>query len=334
MITPIWKPAVYQGSERMKGYFEGWYYKVADRNGKNTVAVIPGVSFERSGQAHAFIQLAGSKIEKPGYFRFPVTDFKFCRNEFKNEIAGNRFGLNYLELYAGSEDGSRISGCLEFNKLNPWPVRPFSPGAMGPFAFLPFMQCHHGVISMDHEVNGSLQINGAIIDFTGGRGYMEKDWGRSFPSYHIWAQSNHFGSAGISFMFSLASVPWLGMSFDGFIAGLLHEGKLYRFATYTGTRVDSIEFGASSIDVYLRSRRHHLEIHLPVVAGIALKTPISGKMGGTLHESLDAVIHVKLTNAPAKGGGVIFEGSGFCAGLEIAGTIDTLKQKWVSGKPE
>ncbi|MBN1369544.1 MAG: hypothetical protein JW954_04840 [Dehalococcoidaceae bacterium] len=329
MMNRIWKPAVYQGSKRMKTYFEGWYYKMVDAGCQNAVAVIPGVSFERSGQAHAFIQLAGSKLEKPGYFRFPVTDFRFSRKEFSNEIAGNRFGLNYLELDAGGEDGSRISGRLEFENLSPWPVSPLSPGAMGPFAFVPFMQCHHGIISMDHDVKGSLQIGTSNIDFSGGRGYMEKDWGRSFPSYHIWAQSNHFNLDRTSFMLSLANVPWLGMSFDGFIAGLLFEGKLYRFATYTGARLAAIEFGSSSINVHIRSRQHHLEISLPVIDGIALKTPVGGAMGGTLHESLDAVIHLKLKNAPAQGGGMIFEGSGTSTGLEIAGNITKLKQKWI-----
>jgi len=328
MISRLWKPAVYQGSKEMKTYFEGWYYKMVDAACRNTVAVIPGVSFERSGRAHAFIQLAGSRLEKPGYFRFPITDFKYSRTEFQNEIGRSRFGLNYLELDAEGDDGSRLSGRLEFDNLSPWPVSPLSPGAMGPFAFMPFMQCHHGVISMDHDITGSLQIDSTTIDFSGGRGYMEKDWGRSFPSYHIWAQSNHFGPERTSFMLSLANVPWLGMNFDGFIAGLMHKGTLYRFATYTGARVNSIVFGSSSINVRIQSRNHLLEVELPLVTGIALKTPVEGQMGGTLHESLDALIHVALKHAPAKGGGVIFEGSGAGAGLEIAGNTAKLKQKW------
>jgi len=80
--------------------------------------------------------------------------------------------------------------------------------------------------------------------------------------------------------------------------------------------------------VKIRSRHHLLEVELPLVKGIALKTPVEGQMGGTLHESLDAVISVRLRQAPAKGGGVKFEGSGGSAGLEIAGRIEKLKQKW------
>ena len=42
------------------------------------------------------------------------------------------------------------------------------------------------------DSSGSLEINGAEISFEGGKGYIEKDWGRSMPSDWIWIQSNHF----------------------------------------------------------------------------------------------------------------------------------------------
>ncbi|WP_243392439.1 MULTISPECIES: tocopherol cyclase family protein [unclassified Mesotoga] len=31
-----------------------------------------------------------------------------------------------------------------------------------------------------------------MIDLTGGKGYIEKDWGRSLPDAWIWMQSNNF----------------------------------------------------------------------------------------------------------------------------------------------
>ena len=43
------------------------------------------------------------------------------------------------------------------------------------------MECYHGIVSMDHTVNGLIEINNEKIDFSEGRGYIEKDWGRSFP---------------------------------------------------------------------------------------------------------------------------------------------------------
>ena len=35
-----------------------------------------------------------------------------------------------------------------------------------------------------------------------------------------------------------AIIPWLGSTFWGTIVGLWHEGRLYRFATYTGAKME------------------------------------------------------------------------------------------------
>ncbi len=105
---------------------------------------------------------------------------------------------------------------------------------MGPYSFAPFMECYHGVLSFDHDMNGTLIMNGESVNFDGGRGYIEKDWGRAFPRAWVWGQSNHFDHPGTSITISVATIPWLRTSFRGFIIGLWHDRKLYRFATYTG----------------------------------------------------------------------------------------------------
>lgn len=56
-----------------------------------------------------------------------------------------------------------------------------SPGIMGWYAWVPTMECYHGVVSLDHAISGKLMIEDQAHDFNGGRGYIEKDWGKSFP---------------------------------------------------------------------------------------------------------------------------------------------------------
>lgn len=52
----------------------------------------------------------------------------------------------------------------------------FSPNAMGYFSYLPFMECYHDIISMNHNLKGALTVDTKGYDFTGGKGYIEKDW--------------------------------------------------------------------------------------------------------------------------------------------------------------
>ncbi len=42
------------------------------------------------------------------------------------------------------------------------------PGIMGWYKYVPFMQCYHGVVSLNHELKGQLRINGSEHVFDDG----------------------------------------------------------------------------------------------------------------------------------------------------------------------
>lgn len=293
-----------------------------------TVVIIPGVSFAREGSdRHAFIQVAQSSRSGARYFRYGIDDFSSASDRFYINVDASVFGRDGFTIDARDESGY-VVGKLKFSNHHPWPIRPLSPGAMGPFAFLPLMQCYHGVISLDHSISGSLQIDGRTIDFDGGRGYMEKDWGKSFPLYHIWFQTNHFDAPGTSIMVSIARVPWLSFSFNGFIAGLLHEGRLFRFASYTGARMEKVKLEHGNLEITIKSRRHLLEVNVPVESGVELKAPIAGQMSGKLQETLKASACVRFSRIEGRHQQLLFEGTGRKTALEIAGKIEKLWEKY------
>ena len=80
---------------------------------------------------------------------------------------------------------------------------------MGPYSFVPFMECNHGILSMDHALKGELLVNEVHTNLDGGPGYVEKDSGRGFPRGYVRAQSNHFSEEGTSISASVAEIPWL-----------------------------------------------------------------------------------------------------------------------------
>ena len=222
-LRKIWKPEIYQGKAVMKGYFEGWYYKLADKNGNYICAIIPGVSFDYQGKdSHCFIQFLTNSISNlSNYYRYDIKDFSYSPDSLDIRLGRSTFRLNGIDLDI-EDDASSITGALKFYNMTPWPVKLFSPGAMGWYAFVPFMECYHGVLSFNHQIEGQLSVDGVKIDLNGGKGYIEKDWGKSFPKYHIWLQTNHFTNPGTSLLVSVANIPWLGKYFDGFLIGLLY----------------------------------------------------------------------------------------------------------------
>ena len=320
----LWTPAMYQGGRR-DGRFEGWYFKAVDASGTVPFAVIPGISWdEAGGTSHAFVQVvrAGGHTR---YFRYPVTAFEFERmRTFGVSVGGNVFTQHGMRLDLSDDEGT-VSGGLSFGAWTPWPVHALSPGIMGWYRFVPRMECYHGVLSMDHAVDGTITLGDETLTFDGGRGYIEKDWGTSFPSSWVWAQTNSFGRPGVSLTFSVARIPWLGSAFVGSIAGLLLDGELHRFATYTGARLVAIETRPCCAHAVLRDARHELEVTAEGAAPAALKAPVHGRMVARADEALGATVRVTLRSlAGPAGSEVLFDGTGTAAGVEVMDRLGEL----------
>jgi hypothetical protein len=190
---------------------------------------------------------------------------------------------------------------------------------MGPYAFVPFMECYHGIVSMDHTIAGEIEVEGETIDFTNGRGYIEKDWGRSFPSAYFWMQSNHFSQPGVSIKASVAKIPWIRKAFVGFIAGLWWGDRLFRFTTYNKSVLRKSFADSEKVELVIENKKYRIEILARRTAATALASPIIGFMDGRIEESMTAALEVKLTDLKNKN--VIFHDKGRNAGLEVAGKI-------------
>ncbi len=310
--SKLWHPDWYQDGPKRQGYFEGWYFKCVNAGAQHAIALIPGISLTPDGAgSHAFVQLirAGGHTV---YWEYPADEFRFAPDRFEIEVGPNRFSSEGAWLDAEGVAG-RIAGELRFGDWIGWPVRPLSPGIMGWYRFVPFMETYHGVLGLDHSVDGELEIDGVALGFDGARGYVEKDWGRSFPSAWVWAQSNHFGAPGTSVTISVARIPWLGGSFVGYIVGVLHDGELYRFTTYNGAKMRAFSIREGQARMSLARAGLTLELTVDGAHPGELRSPVLGAMDGTVWESLDATIGVRLS----RGDSVVFEGTGLHAGVEL-----------------
>lgn len=318
LLRKIINPEIFQGRNKRKNYFEGWYYKLIDERMENVLALIPGVSFGKApGDSHAFIQVLDAIRCKVDYLRFPISCFRFNKNIFEVEIGGNYFSDKEASINVQNGKLS-IQGRLLFENRVKYPKSILRPGIMGPFAFVPFMECYHGIVNIHHELTGRLNISGTETDFNKGYGYIEKDWGSSFPEAWIWLQSNHFITGDVSLMFSVAKIPWLGRYFTGFISFILVRDRIFLFATYTKAKILSVSYRNSYLNISLADRHINMEISAMHSKGGVLKAPKNGLMSRDILESITAVVKVKLI---ANTGETVFEGEGFNTGLEIAGDI-------------
>lgn len=251
----------------MRDYFCGWYFKC--QSDTQTLAVIPAVHTSKKDKSCS-VQI----ITDDGAWNIPMPyhDFQKQTKNFHIKTAGNYFGQNGIKLCINTSDCS-AKGAVRFGEFSP-----IQYDIMGPFQYVPFMECRHSVLSMKHTVNGDICINGINYHFDNGVGYIEGDCGYSFPKEYAWTQCHFKGG---SLMLSVADIPFGFFHFTGVITVIQFKGKEYRLATYLGAKTVKIENGEIVIrqgDMILRAKLIEKHTH-PLLA------PVSGMMSRTIHES-------------------------------------------------
>lgn len=325
-IKTLWKPEAYHNYNFKKIFFEGWYFKSVSIKHNNKLAIIPGIFKNKvKKKDFAFIQFLNPNKNKSYFIEFSENLFKSEQNKFNLIIENSYFSLNELQIDI-KRDNFRAFGHLKFSEVNSWPVTLFSPGAMGWYSFVPFMECYHGILSFNHIVSGKILLNEEIFIFTNDKGYIEKDWGSSFPESYIWMQSNNFDDPSISFTLSVAKIPWLFKSFLGVLGAVYFEGKLIPFTTYNNTKIKKLEQTNDNIKIILENDNYILEISANNIEnpGGLLKAPYYEDMLTRVNESMNSDINLILKKKIGKNTKTIIIDKGLHSGLEIVGNIKSL----------
>lgn len=318
----LFRPWIFQGNLKGNHYFEGWYYKHVSSGENHVLSFIPGVSLTKSDR-HAFIQVIDGIHGQTWYFRYPLEDFSYNSDGYLCKTGRSVFYMDRILLDIDQE-GHRITGELSYTDPVPFPSTFTNPGIMGWYSFVPKMECKHGVLSVDHGIEGGLEMDGKYIDFGGGRGYVEKDWGTSFPAEWLWLQCNNFENTRTSLMLSVAKIPWMGSFFMGHICFLYTGGEFYRFATYNNSNILAIHQDENQLHITLERKGNRLEIDMELKKSGLLKAPARGEMNRVIKESVDSSVVFRFRKGEQK---TVLESKGRRAGLEVTeGIVDLVKQ--------
>lgn len=260
----------FQGYLKKKRYFEGWYFKHV-QNGR-MLAFIPGIQLDASGRGSAFLQVLTDRGAHQ--CEYPLSDFHVRRSGLGIKVGESVFTARGAKLSLQT-DGLSCTGTLRYG-----PMTPLHGDIMGPLRFVPFLQCNHGIRSLWHTVDGHVRVNGEDYVFDKGEGYIEKDWGRSFPRSYVWAQCGGLGR-GRSVTVAAADVPLGPVHLPGCIAVVQDGGEQIRFATYRGGRIMRMD----PHSVLLRQGKDYLSVCVEEGgAGHALRAPKGGEMSRTVRE--------------------------------------------------
>ena len=324
-----WSPASFQGAGKKRDYFEGWYFKHSGGTDEGVWSFIPGIALgKEKGSGYAFVQVIEGKTGKSWWFQYPEEEFHAAEAGLDIQVGKNHFTDKGIEFDLANGE-SRIRGAFAYGPFSIMKFPFWSPGVMGPFSFMPGMECNHGLVSLDHRVDGRLEVDGRPVSIGDGRGYIEKDWGRSMPEAWIWTQSNDFPRRGDSLMLSVAKIPWFGSSFRGFLCVFSHGGEKHLFTTYNGSRIEALSVTDDKVDCALSRGRgrpgESLEISVTrsqgaKIRGGILRAPVAGLLSRRIAEAVDSRLSVRYFRPDS----AIYEAESPLAGLEIAGDLLSL----------
>ncbi len=303
---------LFQGEKNLnkkKNYFEGWYFKHTAKN--KGISFIPGINIDDTG-AKAFIQIITNNTSY--YVNYNIKEFKFNHNPFCIQIGNSTFSKKGINI--NIEDKSqnlRIYGNIKYSNSKNISTNIFAPNIMGPFSYIPFMECNHAIISMQSTINGLIKINNEEICFNNNKGYIEKDWGCSFPKSYIWCQGNNFQKTNASFMFSVADIPFKAFSFKGLICVVLIENKEFKFTTYNNAKILECDIKDDFFYITFKKDLYTLNIKSKYNKALKLAAPVKGKMTKDIFESISSTATVTLKKEKE----IIFCDTSNMCGLEI-----------------
>lgn len=248
----------------MGNYFCGWYYRCQSE--RQTLAIIP--SFHKTREDN-FCTIQIITDTDTFHIQFPYSNYQKKGNQIT--IADNRFDSSGIILNIQASDLC-ITGTLRFGDFSP-----IAYDIMGPFRYIPFLQCRHSVFSMRHSVDGEILINDKTYIFRDAAGYIEGDRGFSFPREYVWTQCSFPDG---SLMLSIADIPLGMLRFTGVIGIVFLNGKEYRLATYLGAKAVKV----TTEEIIVRQGSYILTVTPRQISGHPLRAPIGGAMKRTIRE--------------------------------------------------
>ena len=155
-------PDLFQGEKYLltnKNYFEGWYFK--NTNETEGISFIPGINIEDKNKK-AFIQIITN--DSSHFVNYDINEFEYTYNPFCIKIAKNIFSKEKIEINIKDND-FEVCGKIKYSKSKNINTNLFNPNIMGPFSYIPSMECNHAILSMQNKINGTININNKNIIF-------------------------------------------------------------------------------------------------------------------------------------------------------------------------
>lgn len=281
-----YRPSSLKGALNKNKYFEGWFQKVYSSELQASFVIIYGYATANSLDTFGFIQLLlPGKL--PRLLYFPKNEISFDKDNHIMVMGTNKLSKDAIEI-----DTKDIS--IKLNFKNNQLIQTFK-NSMGYSYFLPSLPCYHSVLNPSHFVSGEICYDGGQYSLVNEMGYLEKNWGTSFPENYFWLHAIDPKNPQISLLFSRAEIKWLGKKFIRHVGHLRIDGIEIDLRELRNIRIITLDQNAEVQIIRFESKSLKLYISINIGKNVILKGPTNGALSRDIDHHADAVIDVKMT---------------------------------------
>ncbi len=280
-----YKPSSLQGNFKRNKYFEGWFQKVYSTQHKSSFIIIYGYATRNSIDTFGFIQvLIPSKLPEIIYFS---KNEVYCDPSQHIVCMGN----NILTTHVIKIKTNDLLIDLYLKNNNP--IKTFK-NSMGYHYFIPYLPCYHSVLNSSHYVSGKIDYMQASYSLHNESGYLEKNWGTSFPENYFWLHAVDPNNSQVSLLFSQAEIKWLGNKFIRHIGHFRFDGKEIDLRNYNKINISNLIFSDSNYEFRIISRKIQMDISIITRNKVLFKGPENGSLTRNILHHTDAIININL----------------------------------------
>lgn len=223
MLKRIFDPNRFHGARKKKNFFESWYIKITDKENKYSYVFIIGIIKGKiKEEGNTFIHVLDGYNKKTYYLKYPKESFQVLNNPLRIIIDKNFFSLSEIK-FSNNDSTLQIVGSLKFIDTIDLSNRRLNSG--------------WHVCIFNGEIIGKLWINSIEMDFTGGKVYIDKTWGKRFLENYIIVQANNFLKSNVALTLLIGNKSLWWFNCKTLIVGFLYGSNIYKFTTFNKSNV-------------------------------------------------------------------------------------------------
>lgn len=277
-------PTLLQGDITKNNYFEGWFQKVYIPEQNTSIIIIYGIATGNELTKTGFIQLLipGHEVI---HLDFPQHEVALSKRKHEVKLGPNYFSSNRIHI-----ENKRVQLDLD---IIPVAKKAFQQNSMGNFYLVPGLPCYHSVLQVNSFVKGHININNELIQLTRSSGYLEKNWGTSFPEKYFWMHAQDPLNSNNQVLYSQAEIKWGNKTFIKHLGFIHLNGKSIDLRKIHRKHLVCNVYNSNQLEISIDPMGIVLYFDLGEAINTSFKSPSDGKMTNKIIHNIDVPIRLK-----------------------------------------